>query len=465
MIAKNIGIRRARGEFVITTNPGIIFSSELVQFLAGQRLERRRIYHVDDYDVAGEVPALPVVEELLRYCKKHAFPVGAPREHGETGLDSPRTAVKNDIAAPGMGIRLGPGWYSIDRRQSEIFRWIGSEATLLLDRPGWVAPRLFIDAETGPSAGGEPLVVEVVDQADRTIASARIGGRCKFRLHMPDWTSTLTLRLRTRGGDVPLARDPRFLNLRVFGIWWEGSPWWLGPYFPSANPPGWDTGVYVRSIEPRQIQLAVRTEQGSSLERLQVNLSDPEGNVLFHVEERIPPAQVSEYRLSLDLGLQARAYGPEQAADTDWSLEVTGAKSATDWTTSFYAPSPFAGQMHNPACLHTNGCDGFTMLSRDDWFALRGYPELSVKGPHMELLLSYVAHHAGISEVVLREPMCSFRIGHFSGDGRVPEEVTEGTGEIDAMNWIDRMRRLGAPAIFNRANWGLAEVALAEKTL
>src|SRR5438093_4441457 len=39
MIAKNVGIRRARGRFVLCTNIDIVFSSELVEYLASGRLE------------------------------------------------------------------------------------------------------------------------------------------------------------------------------------------------------------------------------------------------------------------------------------------------------------------------------------------------------------------------------------------------------------------------------------------
>ena len=38
MIAKNVGIRRARGRFVLATNIDIIFSTELVEHLAGHVL-------------------------------------------------------------------------------------------------------------------------------------------------------------------------------------------------------------------------------------------------------------------------------------------------------------------------------------------------------------------------------------------------------------------------------------------
>jgi len=55
MIAKNVAIRRAKGEFVLATNIDIIFSNELVAFLAGQKLDPQRMYRVDRYDIKTEL--------------------------------------------------------------------------------------------------------------------------------------------------------------------------------------------------------------------------------------------------------------------------------------------------------------------------------------------------------------------------------------------------------------------------
>src|ERR1700754_53408 len=50
MIAKNVGIRRVRGEFVLTTNIDILFNDALMSFFAEQRLERGKMYRIDRYD-------------------------------------------------------------------------------------------------------------------------------------------------------------------------------------------------------------------------------------------------------------------------------------------------------------------------------------------------------------------------------------------------------------------------------
>src|SRR5690349_19325993 len=56
MIGKNVGILRARGQFVLATNIDIIFSTELVDWIARRRLETDRIYRVDRHDIEPQYP-------------------------------------------------------------------------------------------------------------------------------------------------------------------------------------------------------------------------------------------------------------------------------------------------------------------------------------------------------------------------------------------------------------------------
>ena len=71
MIAKNAGIRRARGQFVLATNIDILFSNELAEYLAARRLERGRMYRIDRHDVMSEVPVDVPVEGQLAWCGTH----------------------------------------------------------------------------------------------------------------------------------------------------------------------------------------------------------------------------------------------------------------------------------------------------------------------------------------------------------------------------------------------------------
>lgn len=50
-IAKNVGIRRAKGEYILATNPDIIYSKSLIKYLAKKRLKNNAFYRIDRYDV------------------------------------------------------------------------------------------------------------------------------------------------------------------------------------------------------------------------------------------------------------------------------------------------------------------------------------------------------------------------------------------------------------------------------
>ncbi len=77
MIAKNAGIRRSQGDFVLASNIDIIFSDELMRYLAGGNLRAGCFYRIDRHDVMGDVPAEGTVEEILAYCESHLLRVNS----------------------------------------------------------------------------------------------------------------------------------------------------------------------------------------------------------------------------------------------------------------------------------------------------------------------------------------------------------------------------------------------------
>lgn len=69
---KNVGIRRARGAFVLSTNSDILFSAQLTEFLASRRLLRQCFYRTDRYDLDRSIVPLAVpATEQLKFCEKH----------------------------------------------------------------------------------------------------------------------------------------------------------------------------------------------------------------------------------------------------------------------------------------------------------------------------------------------------------------------------------------------------------
>ncbi|PWU07456.1 MAG: hypothetical protein C5B47_06160 [Verrucomicrobia bacterium] len=71
MIAKNVGIRRARGEFILATNIDILFSDELMALLAKKALRADRHYRCDRFDVDSQIPIDISLGEKLQYAKEN----------------------------------------------------------------------------------------------------------------------------------------------------------------------------------------------------------------------------------------------------------------------------------------------------------------------------------------------------------------------------------------------------------
>jgi hypothetical protein len=84
MIAKNVGIRRSMGEFILATNVDILFSSKLINFLASQKLQNDRMYRIDRYDVEMNVTLDMSIENILKYCRSH--PIRIAKRNGTVNL-------------------------------------------------------------------------------------------------------------------------------------------------------------------------------------------------------------------------------------------------------------------------------------------------------------------------------------------------------------------------------------------
>jgi hypothetical protein len=89
MIAKNVGIRRARGQFILATNIDILFSDELMARIAQKDLRLDRLYRCDRFDVDSTIPKDIPLDEKLRFAwgnlirRNHRLaPLAAPQTEG-----------------------------------------------------------------------------------------------------------------------------------------------------------------------------------------------------------------------------------------------------------------------------------------------------------------------------------------------------------------------------------------------
>jgi hypothetical protein len=219
MIAKNVGIRRARGRFVLATNIDILFSSEFACYLAEERLAPGRMYRMDRHDVMSDVPLDAPVEEQLAWCRTHLIRVNTREGTFNVSPDGKPALSPGDIAEPDSGILFGKGWLPVER-YVEQFRWAGQRAELLLDNPPRPVSALLVELEPGPGTGGEALDLDVTGEDHRVLAHVSVDRRSRLRLPLPS-PPPARLWFRVRGGGLPTRRDPRVLNFRVYRLRWE----------------------------------------------------------------------------------------------------------------------------------------------------------------------------------------------------------------------------------------------------
>lgn len=70
-LAKNVGVRRAKGEYVLVTNPDIVFNDDLIIFLASKKLLPECFYRIDRYDVKKIVPSDISARKQIIFCEKN----------------------------------------------------------------------------------------------------------------------------------------------------------------------------------------------------------------------------------------------------------------------------------------------------------------------------------------------------------------------------------------------------------
>jgi hypothetical protein len=125
MLAKNAGIRRARGEFVLATNIDILFSDDAIRHLR-DRLQPGFLYLADRVDVPAEVPTVDGFDGVLKFCEARAFRVNTGALAVERGRGSWRfrdrfksalgargsyvVDIVENYCSLGMWILINPRW-------------------------------------------------------------------------------------------------------------------------------------------------------------------------------------------------------------------------------------------------------------------------------------------------------------------------------------------------------------------
>ncbi len=73
MIAKNVGIKRAKGQFVLATNIDILFSDDCFAFFAKKSMQTDTFYRTSRCDVPREIMEIKSFEQQVDYAQKNTF--------------------------------------------------------------------------------------------------------------------------------------------------------------------------------------------------------------------------------------------------------------------------------------------------------------------------------------------------------------------------------------------------------
>lgn len=97
MTAKNVGIRRARGQYILCTNIDLLFSDDLMRWMAGKELNPKCFYRANRVDIPDGIDEEMTLDAQLAYAQAHVIRVN--------GWDSRFQHV--DVRAHGIK-ELGP---------------------------------------------------------------------------------------------------------------------------------------------------------------------------------------------------------------------------------------------------------------------------------------------------------------------------------------------------------------------
>jgi hypothetical protein len=179
MIAKNVGIRRATGRFVLSTNIDIIFADELIEFIAAGKLESGHLYRVNRHDIENDFPVGGPHAELMEYCRTHHLRVHHKWGSFAAEPDGSMRPLPNDIDQT-PAIRLTRGWHVREAATpTDRFRWAGPEVEFAVThvREGDI---LDADVQSHPCSPDSYVDLALVDSEGREVERALIRGRQTF---------------------------------------------------------------------------------------------------------------------------------------------------------------------------------------------------------------------------------------------------------------------------------------------
>lgn len=448
MIGKNVGIRRARGRYVLATNIDILLDDMTVRYLRDQ-LRPGVMLRADRYDVPGDLVKNIPFDQVIAECRSRFFQINTrfgtydvrQRRFVSMGdsLEARMLAFYAEIRAFGpvkplrRGLRCILGAVSDGAKAS--YRWPARLCRLLIQLISAAARR------SGAS----------VARLYRTRARALVA-----------WRDIFVLVPRALAGAIHLCP---WAAMKVTGFLRRETPK-IVPLRTMPNRGYW----YVRRTLRRMDQyLTPRMPKPLRLLRAVIRwLIEKCANARTRAKSAVNAALMS----FSNVWRMMRRSGAKP-----WHImRRIGSKAGRFMRpVGFMRPISTAERLFALSRrLHTNACGDFTLLAREDWFRLRGYPEWPIFSWHIDSVFMFAANAHGIREMTLGPKCRIYHIDHSKGSGwshdgaaqlfarldskSIPYLTNEDVAQLQASFAFDP-----SSAIANESTWGLADVDLPER--
>ena len=133
-------------------------------------------------------------------------------------------ALHRGDALPVDGLFLGLNWYSLEvDAEGTRWRWIDTDAQIVVTRPSGRCRRLAIDLIPGPGIGGKPCGLMLRDAAGMIVEEVQVDAAGVVAFDLPEGLlrgEGAIFSLDTEDGGRTIRGDPRILNFRIFGLSW-----------------------------------------------------------------------------------------------------------------------------------------------------------------------------------------------------------------------------------------------------
>ncbi|MCW8131186.1 MAG: hypothetical protein KIS92_12625 [Planctomycetota bacterium] len=594
MIAKNVGIRRARAPFVMATNIDIVFNDQLFHFLASRKLQKDKMYRIDRHDISTDIPSGASIQEQLAFCDSNILRVNAREATIPTTPAGQPLTFEGDICPLHSGIAFNGGWYDL-KHEGAPYRYMRSGAEIQLTPSSPLYTGLHVNIEPGFGVRNFGFYLSVIDESGKTVARGFIFGRHYIFVKLPLVAGkTQTYRLIVEGGGLPSPDTGHVIDAKVrYCNWTSRKDYESSSQFQNMVPElvplpfarlrkllgkeqfafditratdgislvsNWHTfeikdGRYARWVnndavfscvnsnhKSRTLLLELEPGPGFYYDSFVLQVLDEDDRVV--AERAIESNEKRKNRYLRNMGrehaipksrrpenrsLKAKAKGALSSVFFHQQILLIDLPLAPDSINYFKLRAVYRGELRiqDPiymgfrvyrcqwrtpfekelsvsrsqeksflevglntastvkkyssvhqqyvqqiADVHTNACGDFTLISKEGWEAIRGYPEIEMYSMHIDSLGCYAAVAAGIDQELIEDPCRIFHIEHGKGSGWTPEGEQKlfarmkekGIPVLDfpqLIAWSRQMYRHG-PIEFNDAHWGLGNVDLAE---